>query len=95
MRLAAADVQRAAAIDHHAMRSCERAPQRVGLGTISAVTRAEDGTDDAGVEIDRVNDVVLGIRNMQGSLCVFALRLAREEQIGRWRSIRQVAVRAD
>jgi hypothetical protein len=65
MRFAVADVDRASCVGEHTMRPGQRAPQRVSVGAIAALPDAEDGSDDASLEIDPANDVILGIGHEQ------------------------------
>ena len=47
MGLAVADVEQTAAVDQHAVRPCERAPARLGLGAVAPLSGAEHGPDHA------------------------------------------------
>ena len=65
MRLTVRHIENAISIDEQAVRPRERTLPRIWLGTIASVAGTERGCDDAGIECDATNDVVLGVRHKE------------------------------
>ena len=66
MCLAVADVEDAAG-GKDAVRSGQRALQRIRLRTVTATAGAEHRRDDAAAEVDSSNDVVFGVRHVDAA----------------------------
>src|SRR4029453_8635084 len=47
--------------DEHAVRPRQRTPPGIRLGAIASFARAEHGADDAGVQVDAADRMVLGV----------------------------------
>ena len=65
MGFAVAHIEDAGRVDKHAMRARQRAAKRIRLGAVAALTGAKHGRDDAGLELDAANDVVLGVGDVE------------------------------
>src|SRR5262249_41559666 len=54
-----------AALEKYPVRSRHPACAWVAIGTVSALSRAHNGADRAGLEIDRPDHMILGVRDVQ------------------------------
>ena len=70
MRLTVRHIENAVSIDEQAVRPRERTLQRIWLRTIASAASAERGCDDAGIECDIANDVVLGVGHKEPAVPV-------------------------
>ena len=61
VRLTVRYIKNAIGIDEHAVRARESTLQRIWLGTIASLSGAKRGCDNAGIERDASDDVVLGV----------------------------------
>ena len=61
MRLAVRHIESAIAVDEDAVRPRQRALKRIGLGTVTSLTGADDCCDGAGVECDAAYHVALSV----------------------------------
>src|SRR5437867_3528185 len=59
------NVENAASINTDAMGSSERAPTRIGLGAVASLTGAEHGANDACLQINRADHVILGVGHIE------------------------------
>ena len=65
MRLAVGNIENACRINKHTMRTRQPALQRIWLWTVPSLAGAEHRCDDAALDRDAANDVVLGIGHKQ------------------------------
>jgi len=65
MSLAVTHIEDAPSIDEHAMRPGKRAVKRVRFRAVTPLPGAKNRSDDARLQVDDTNDVILGIGNVE------------------------------
>src|SRR4051812_38142238 len=94
MCLAVGHIENACGINKHTVRPREPALQWVGLRTVPSLAGAEHGCDDAAIECDAANDVVLGIGHKQRSAAISESLGARQPGEAGWPAVTRIALLA-
>jgi hypothetical protein len=94
MRLAVRYIESAVAVDEDAVRPRQRALKRIGLGTVTSLTGADDCCDDAGIERDAAYHVALGIGRVKPAAPVGQPFWTGEPRKASWPAIPRIALLA-